>query len=110
MILEVARYRHEIDGRVFAIEFEEAGVQRLVRGEIKIVGGKRVHERVEDAVTDKNAPQNGLFGLNAVGGDSTKQIVRRPIGIGRGCHAEIPLLGTREKEEQRSPPPSRRPR
>ena len=109
MILEVAGYRNEIDGRVFAIEFEEAGVQRLVRGEVKIVGGKRVHERVEDAVTDKNTPQNGLFGLNAVGGDSTKQIVRRPVGIGRGCHAEIPLLGTREKEEQRSSPPSRRP-
>ena len=84
MILEVAGYRNEIDGRVFAIEFEEAGVQRLVRGEVKIVGGKRVHERVEDAVTDKNTPQNGLFGLNAVGGDSTKQIVRRPVGIGRG--------------------------
>jgi hypothetical protein len=30
MILEVAGYRNEIDGRVFAIEFEEAGVQRLV--------------------------------------------------------------------------------
>ena len=55
-------------GAFFAIELEEAGVQRLVRGEIKIVGGKRVHERVEDAVTDKNTPQNGLFGLNAVGG------------------------------------------
>lgn len=68
MILEVAGYRNEIDGRVFAIEFKEAGVQRLVRGEVKIVGGKRVHERVEDAVTDKNTPQNGLFGLNAVGG------------------------------------------
>ena len=36
MILEVAGYRNEIDGRVFAIEFEEAGVQRLVRGEVKI--------------------------------------------------------------------------
>ena len=101
LIFQIGSDGDQIDGRVAAVELKEAGVERLMGGEVEIFGGKRVDERMKNAVADKNAPQYGLFGFHAVGGDSAEQIVRCPVRIGGGCHAEIPLVGSREKGEQR---------
>ena len=92
LILEVGGDGNEINGGIPTVELKEAGEERLVRGEIDIIRGEAVRKRVEDTVADKNAPQNGLFGFNAVRGDPAEQIVCRPVGIGGGCHEKILCL------------------